>query len=136
MSLAVELKDLQSVVKLLSMGAHVDVRDWEIDRTPLLTAIHSAWAEGIDVLLNAKADAFATDANGFSALHACTVDYDHGRHFGIFKRLIEAGVNVNMANVHGFSALTYLGQKKACVEVIQHLLEAGADPRGTISSKR
>ena len=136
MALAVELKDLQSVVKLLSMGAHVDVRDWEIDRTPLLTAIHNAWTDGVDVLLNAKADPLATDANGFTALHACTVDYDHGHDFSIFKRLIKAGVNVDAANLQGFSALTYLGQKKACVEVIKHLLDAGADPRGALSSKR
>ena len=90
----------------------------------------------IVLLLNAKANPLATDANGFSALHACTVDYDHGRHFGIFKRLIEAGVNVDAANLHGFSALTYLGQHKACVEAIQHLLDAGADPRGALSRKR
>jgi uncharacterized protein len=97
----------------------------------------------IQILLKAGADVHATDKNGVTALHHAV----RFRSPTAVKTLIEHGANVNQAcrrngstPLHRAATQTgapgTAGRSEAAREIVQMLLEAGADPSSTNKAGR
>lgn len=95
----------------------------------------------IKALLEAGADATLQDSAGNTALHYATQGYsmDVGSTLAVIDLLLDAGVAVNSRNNEGETPLTAtrfmtIGgkmMKTAQMQIIEHLLQKGADPKIT-----
>jgi len=89
---------------LLAAGAKVDVRDAD-GISPLLDAVRGGHLAALDALIAAGADRHALDVHGRSALAlACRSD---GASAPLVQRLLDAGVNADMADTDGRRAVDH-----------------------------
>ncbi|MEV6842306.1 ankyrin repeat domain-containing protein [Actinoplanes sp. NPDC051411] len=137
--LAVRAGDAQKVARLLADGTVVDARNYRM-YTPLHVAAGTGTAEMVAALIGAGADALALTTFQGTPLHEAA----HGRvgtadaRVEIIDRLLEAGCPLNAVDSSGRTALWHAAstgtapwppeQQTACLRVLRHLLNRGADP--------
>ncbi len=125
------------VERLLASGAKVDART-KGRETPLHYAAWYGRPRTVQVLLKAGADPRAVDSRGRSTLHSphyhWKIDLDHDRSSSekfdappAMAALIKAGAPVNAMSREG-ATLLIIACQIAPLEVIQLLLDSGADP--------
>ena len=117
---AAETDGLAAITVLLGAGADVTVRDYR-DRTPLhFAAANTDNPAVITALLAAGAEVNAQSEDGWTPLHVAV----EGNGLAIVLALLDAGAWVN---VQGFSPLHAAARGTDDPDVIEALLEAGAD---------
>ncbi len=114
--------DTQTVVKLLALGAAVDVRD-DLGNTPLLLATDHNQVDVARVLINAGAD-----VNAKNQIHdsAYLLAGAQGR-LEILAMTLSHGADLKSTNRYGGTALIPACER-GHVEVVRVLLHAGVDP--------
>ncbi|MEJ6949658.1 ankyrin repeat domain-containing protein [Natronospora cellulosivora (SeqCode)] len=137
--LAKMIEDNIDIIKiLLDSGMDINIRSKLIENnhipssqgiTPLMLAAHSSIIEKLKFLLKAGAELNVAEDNTddllFWALRAPLTD--RKRKIESIKYLIEEGVDVNVKNQEGESAIFYAASKELLLEVIEPLLDRGAD---------
>ncbi len=107
-------------------GAVVDVRG-ECGRTPLHTASGYGYVDIMRWLLNHGADPNARQVGRWTPLHLAT----HNTQLEAVQVLLEHNADINSQNVGEtplYAAITQFYLEEAIVDVVQRLLELGADP--------
>ena len=115
---------LPDVVKMLIfLGSNAKAMD-DRQRTPLhLAALSNRSTEVIGALVEGGADVDACDCNQFTPLFSAVANNPTA-----VKSLLEAGARVNVVDKAQRSPLLMAARQRQ-VEVVQALLDAGADPR-------
>jgi hypothetical protein len=114
---------LEEVQAILHSGARVNVRD-EYQSLPLFEAISSGHTDIAKELLAAGADPKLTLPGGDTALMQAAWNDE----VTIAKALLDRGAPVNAANINGETALIFASQTCPDGQMVQLLLNAGADP--------
>jgi ankyrin repeat protein len=120
---------LAAVSEALADGADLEGRDAD-GRTPLLTAVWAAEADGFQHLLEAGSNPFQEDYIGRSALHGavCAWPVDNEVALATVRTLIERGVAIDARDCDGWTPLM-ISAGKGYEEMVEELIEAGADVR-------
>ena len=132
MQAAQDNADLAVTMVLLEAGAKVNVKD-EYGATPLLKALR--WNKNPEVakaLLKAGADVNAQDQNGDTPL-LLAAKFEGEE---MVKALMKAGATVNVKNRYGETPLMWAAMRIRDIEIINKMLEAGANKDGLDSSGR
>ena len=109
---------------LLQAGATVNVQN-KFGTTALINAVreHYGDIEKVSALLKAGADANVVDSKGHSLIYWAIF----GANEDVSLALIQAGVDVNIVNEGGVSTLMQAIEKGYIPEIVEMLLNAGAD---------
>ncbi len=121
LEVAVEQRDVGAVRAMLDRGVAVDATDDNGD-TALIRAAIMGDAELVSLLLAHHADAKHADRNGATALHFAIDDRAKT------EALLAAGANPNAADNTGYTPLMTAANRGAGGEVVELLLDHGADP--------
>lgn len=117
------------LLTLLAHGAKVDSIDHE-GRTPLIAAAYMGHKEAVEILLDAGAQVDLADGDGRTALSVaalCVPSAAAGsRHGEVVSLLLERGADPEHKDKDGMTPLL-LASYEGHEEVVEHLLEAGAD---------
>ena len=108
---------------LIDHGAHTDARRKD-GTNALLRACRIGQSESVRFLLEAGADVSITKPDGNTCLHVAVQGYCCK---WTLKQIIEQGMNVNILNKRGKTALI-LACESAQADSVKLLLEKGADP--------
>jgi hypothetical protein len=125
MSLAEAIRQgkMDEARKIVSSGVKLNV--WDEDRSlPLIEAVRSHQADFAEELLAAGADPNVAGEGQDTALLQAAWYCD----VRIAKALLKRGAGVKAAEVNGETALTFAAQTCPDGEMVQLLLDAGADP--------
>ena len=115
-----DLPALRELVKTLDVN-NKDRRE----TTPLMYSAAVGSREAMRILLDAGADAKASNALKATALHWCAGDYDKVR------MLVEKGADVNAIGKAGRSPLTLAAVQGGNVKTVEYLIARGANVKGT-----
>lgn len=98
-------------------NAKVDARNVD-NQTPLHLACLSQCTESVDLLLQHNADVNLIYKDGRTALHAAIVK--ESKSFECAKLILKAGVNVNKADIYGYTPLhiAALNEYSYCVYML------------------
>ncbi len=91
--------------------------------TPLMKASHRGETAIVRMLIAARAQLDARNADGSNALWLACV----GGHLDVIDTLVEAGIDLDNRNDNGATALMH-GASSGKADVVARLLEKGADP--------
>jgi ankyrin repeat protein len=110
------------VEKILKSGVNIN-HQCQNDFTALMHAVRLSKIDAIKILLQYGANTDLQNPDGFTALiDACIVENSNPE---IVKLLLDAGANVHIRTNSGGTAIKYAQTE----EIIQMLLNAGADPQ-------
>ncbi len=118
---------------LLQQGGNPNTKSPAGGLTPLHVAANFGNAEMVKLLLEAGADARATDTNGNNALHsvacASVIHTENGEEAlaclqEITKLLVHAGADINHANQYGVTPLIVAANNNRCL--VEPFIQAGA----------
>ncbi|HSS95803.1 MAG TPA: ankyrin repeat domain-containing protein [Terriglobales bacterium] len=121
---AIRQGNMEKVRELLQAGAKVNVWD-EFQVSPLFEATNSNHPDITEELLKSGADPKLTDLDGSTPLMTAAWNGD----IQSARLLLDRGALVNAANAHGETALIFASQTCPDGEMVQMLLDAGADRR-------
>lgn len=121
LSLATWRESVDMVETLLQLGAEVQPELNPHDSTPILLASHKGHAELVKVLLKAGADANSLGINGGTPLGQAT------QSAGCTKLLLEGGARVNTQTAYKKRAALMIAARQGTPEVVECLIQAGAD---------
>lgn len=111
---------------LLRHGARLEQKD-HYGHTPLLLAASEGFPDTVRALLRAGANLQAHLPDGTTALHLAASSVQYQRIVQTLKVLIEAGLQVDVTNALGLTAL-HCAALKEFVDPVRFLLANGADP--------
>ena len=122
--------DIQSLQNEIESGGDINAED-ETGWTALMMAAIEGQTDAVSVLLNHGAQVRATDENGDNVLIGAAANpIFYGKpeqQVAVVQQLLAAGANVKQTNSEGETALMWAA-KAGNPEVVQVLLDAGADP--------
>jgi ankyrin repeat protein len=118
---AVRFFDVETLKDFISKGANVNHKD-QFDVTPLMCATGNPNPGVIKLLIENKADLFATNCNGETILMGAVKDGT----IDDIQLIVDAGAEINQTNVFGETALFYAVRSKK-EENVKLLLDLGAD---------
>jgi ankyrin repeat protein len=161
---AADAGDVESLKKLVSSGAQVDMRN-ELGETLLHRAAMSGKSEAVEFLLDHSADVNATQGTGYDALHLAAMfgqldvvqlllkrgaEIDrpcggtrwtalhaasmHGEP-RVVEALLSAGADVNATDTVSRSALSWAAEE-GDIDIVQLLLKGKADVRNTTENSK
>ena len=110
--------------KLLSAGANPNTQTGQYGSTALMAAASSGYDKGVQVLLNASADANIQSSHGSTALHWAA---EKG-HLGICKMLLASGARASLTNSNGSTPLGLAqsnGHHEVC-ELLRSIMDSTA----------
>lgn len=114
--------------KILRSGVKLNV--WDEDRSlPLIQATRNHQAELVEELLAAGADPRLAGEGKDTALLQAAWNCD----VRIAKALLEGGADVNATEVNAETALKFASQTCSDGEMVQLLIDAGADPKAQVN---
>lgn len=116
------------VAFLLEKGANIndtEIRD-TIDQTPIIVAAQGGCTEIVKMLLQAGANIEHRNDQGENALISAAQE----GHKEIVKMLLDAGANINQENADGETALDLAIRLKQKKDLLDLLLEHGAEAKG------
>ena len=116
------------VAFLLEKGANIndtEIRD-TIDQTPIIVAAQGGCKDIVEMLLQAGANIEHRNDQGENALISAAQE----GHKEIVKMLLDAGANINQENADGETALDLAIRLKQKKELLDLLLEHGAEAKG------
>ena len=116
------------VLLLLSAGADIDARNFDLEETALHIAVTNRKDDILQILLDKGANVNAVARDGMTALHIAT---QQGR-TDIVQLLVNKGSEVMAKNaaLNGQTAI-HIASSQCYVEILEVLLEAGADVKAT-----
>ncbi|XP_076253497.1 ankyrin repeat and SAM domain-containing protein flippy [Rhynchophorus ferrugineus] len=121
---AIQNDDMQILQLLITLGANVNKPLLVTQRTPLMYAIYDGHLKAASLLIDKGADIFSKDINGLNIMHYA-VDSDK---LESVKFTFNAKININEQDNKGWTPLYRAVILKCNPEIIQYLLENGADP--------
>ena len=116
------------VAFLLEKGANIndtEIRD-TIDQTPIIVAAQGGCKDIVEMLLQAGANIEHRNDQGENALISAAQE----GHKEIVKMLLDAGANINQENADGETALDLAIRLKQKKDLLDLLLEHGAEAKG------
>ncbi len=128
---AVAEKHAEVVQALLDHGADVGART-KRDSTPLLFAAQQGDVDSARLLLDAGASVNAAPPDGMNPLLVASTS----GHAALTAFLLDQGADPNAANDSGYTALHYAASRRNALDLVQSLLEHGADPNARIARYR
>lgn len=109
---------------LIAKNVMIDAKNIA-NATPLHEAVRNGNEEIALMLLNAKANPNACDANGNTALHLVMPE---AKRSVLFGQLLKYGADVNAQDNYGETATHIAARIGMSADIIQTLVDAGADP--------
>ena len=128
---AVAEKHAEAVHALLERGANVGARTRR-DSTPLLFAAQQGDIDSARLLLDAGASVNDAPPDGMNPLLVASTS----GHAALAAFLLDQGADPNAANDSGYTALHYAASRRNAPDLVQSLLEHGADPNARIARYR
>lgn len=122
---AVRQDDTKQAIALLLAGYDVDELD-ENNNTPLMIAASRGNPMLVQTLINYDADVNHQNNDGLTALSRTFDSLDNNQKPNIIQMLLEAGANVNLANITGATPLM-ISSKQVDLAIGTLLINAGAD---------
>lgn len=119
-------KSIDEIINAINNGANVN----EINMfgvTPLMFAVSKSNVEIVELLIEHGADVSAEAEGSYTPLFYA-VEINSDETIPIVDLLLDAGANIEHRNYKGQTVLLYAAEMNSNQELLQHLIEKGANP--------